>query len=119
MKVTKVGEQTFYGKIALELKENQPETPLKIRLRELAQFISKIGYVGAFFVFFSYLFKIIVINNNFDINLIKDTLLNFPFLTGHILYALTLCVTIIIVAVPDGLLRMRYNYFLKTKFQVD
>ena len=55
MKVTEVGEKTFYGKIALELQEKQPETPLKIRLRELAKFISKIGYVGAALVFFSYL----------------------------------------------------------------
>jgi len=101
MKVTSVGENTFYGKIALELQEKQPETPLKIRLRELAKFISKIGYIGAFLVFFSYLFKIIIINNNFDINLIKDTITNFPIITGHILYALTLCVTIIIVAVPE------------------
>lgn len=101
MKVTSVGENTFYGKIALELQEKQPETPLKLRLRELAKFISKIGYIGAMLVFFSYLFKIIVINNNFDIELIKETVTNFPLITGHILYALTLCVTIIIVAVPE------------------
>ena len=109
MKVTEVGDKTFYGKIALELQEKQPETPLKSRLRGLAKFISKIGYIGAFLVFFSYLFKVIVINNNFDINLIKEMITNFPIITGHILYALTLCVTIIIVAVPEGLLMMRYN----------
>ena len=103
MKVTSVGENTFYGKIALELQEKQPETPLKLRLRELAKFISKIGYIGAFLVFFSYLFKVIVINNHFDLVLIKETITNFPVITGHILYALTLCVTIIIVAVPEGL----------------
>ena len=103
MKVTSVGINTFYGKIALELQEKQPETPLKIRLRELAKFISKIGYVGAFLVFFSYLFKVIVINNNFDLTLIREMVTNFPIITGHILYALTLCVTIIIVAVPEGL----------------
>ncbi len=103
MKVTSVGENTFYGKIALELQEKQPETPLKKRLRELAKFISKIGYVGAFLVFFSYLFKVIVVNNNFDLELIKEMVTNFPIITGHILYALTLCVTIIIVAVPEGL----------------
>lgn len=103
MKVTSVGENTFYGKIALELQEKQPETPLKLRLRELAKFISRIGYIGAFLVFFSYLFKIIVINNNFDLELIKNMITNFPIITGHILYALTLCVTIIIVAVPEGL----------------
>ena len=103
MKVTSVGENTFYGKIALELQEKQPETPLKLRLRELAKFISKIGYVGAVLVFFSYLFKVIIINNNFDLELIKEMITNFPVITGHILYALTLCVTIIIVAVPEGL----------------
>ena len=103
MKVTKVGENTFYGKIALELQEKQPETPLKLRLRELAKFISKIGYVGAFLIFFSYLFKVIVINNNFNIDSIINTVTNFPIITGYILYALTLCVTIIIVAVPEGL----------------
>ena len=103
MKVTSVGENTFYGKIALELQEKQPETPLKLRLRELAKFISKIGYIGAGLVFFSYLFKVIVINNNFDLELIKQMISDFPIITGHILYALTLCVTIIIVAVPEGL----------------
>ena len=103
MKVISVGDNTFYGKIALELQEKQPETPLKLRLRELAKFISKIGYIGAFLVFFSYLFKVVIINNSFDIELIKQTLTNFPVITGHILYALTLCVTIIIVAVPEGL----------------
>ena len=103
MRVTAVGENTFYGKIALELQEKQPETPLKLRLRELAKFISRIGYIGAFLVFFSYLFKVIVINNNFNINEIVSMVTNFPVITGHILYALTLCVTIIIVAVPEGL----------------
>jgi len=103
MQVTKVGDDTFYGKLSLELQTKQPDTPLKIRLRELATFISKIGYIGAILVFISYLFSVIVIQNHFDINLIKDTIYNFPVLSGHILYALTLCVTIIIVAVPEGL----------------
>lgn len=103
MKVTKVGDNTFYGKLSLELQEKQPETPLKKRLRELANFISKIGYIGAVLVFFSYLFSVIVINNNFNINKIVETITNFPIITGYILYALTLCVTIIIVAVPEGL----------------
>ncbi len=103
MKVTSVGSNTFYGKIALELQEKQPETPLKLRLRELANFISKIGYIGAFLVFFSYMFKVIVINNNFNMDSIIRMITDFPIITGHILYALTLCVTIIIVAVPEGL----------------
>jgi P-type E1-E2 ATPase len=70
MKVTEVGEKTFYGKIALALQEKQPETPLKTRLRGLAKFISKIGYIGAFLVFFSYLFKISFFHNPFLIEIV-------------------------------------------------
>ncbi len=103
MKVKKVGINTMYGKIASELQEKSPDSPLKLRLRELAKVISKIGYIGAFLVATSYLFSVIVIANNFDINAIMKTVSNFPVITGHILYALTLCVTIIIVAVPEGL----------------
>ena len=103
MKVTNVGLNTFYGKVALELQEKQPETPLKLKLRSLAKFISRIGYIGAFLVFFSYLFKVIIINNSFNIDCIFNMITDFPVITGHILYALTLCVTIIIVAVPEGL----------------
>lgn len=103
MKVTEVGEDTLFGKITHELKESQPPSPLKVRLSALAKIISRIGYVGAFLVSFSYLFSVIVINNNFNIDLIRETIMNFPLITSYILYALTLSVTIIVVAVPEGL----------------
>ena len=103
MKVTTVGDNTFYGKIAQELQESTPDSPLKIRLRHLAQIISRIGYVGAILVSLSYLFSMIVIKNNFNLTLIKETISNFPLMIGYILYALTLSVTIIVVAVPEGL----------------
>lgn len=103
VRITKVGDGTFYGSIAKELQEATQESPLKIRLRELAKVISRIGYIGAFLVSISYLFSVIVLKNNFNLDLIKETITNFPLITGHILYALTLSVTIIVVAVPEGL----------------
>ena len=103
MLVTSVGNNTVYGKMSLELGEKAPTSPLKLRLRDLALTISKIGYVGSFLVSFSYLFSKVVIENNFDTNLIIQTLTNFPVMFGYILYALTLSVTIIVVAVPEGL----------------
>ncbi len=103
MKVMKVGTNTVYGSLAKELTERQPESPLKLKLRNLAKIISKIGYIGAAFVSFSYLFSVIVINNHFDLNLIRETITNFPLMANYILYTLTLCVTIIVVAVPEGL----------------
>ena len=84
MKVDKVGIETFYGRLASELKVKQPISPLKKRLISLAKTVSIIGYIGSIFVFFSY----IIING---INI------------SNIIYALTLAVTIIIVCVPEGL----------------
>lgn len=103
MLVEKVGKDTEYGKLAGEISEKNPDSPLKIRLRDLANIISRIGYIGAILVAFAYLFSVIVIQNNFDIDKIVMCIKNIPFITGHILYALTLCVTVIVVAVPEGL----------------
>jgi calcium-translocating P-type ATPase len=89
--------------IATEIQEKSSESPLKLRLRHLAKVISKIGYVGAFLVFFSYLFSVLVISNNFNLTLILSTIKNVPLLLDYIIYALTLSVTIIIVSVPEGL----------------
>jgi calcium-translocating P-type ATPase len=103
MVVKKVGNDTFYGEIARELQVKQPDSPLKLRLASLATSISKLGYIGAFLVSFSYLFNVIVIDNGFNIELIVDTISNFHLMFGHFLYALTLTVTVIVVAVPEGL----------------
>lgn len=103
MLVEQVGVNTEYGKIAEELQEKQPDSPLKIRLRGLAEFISKIGYIGAILVSISYLFNVIFIANNFEHELILATITDFHTMFSHVLYALTLSVTIIVVAVPEGL----------------
>ncbi len=103
MRVEKVGEETFYGKMAKELKEKPPESPLKLRLRSLAEMISKIGYIGALLVSISYIFSQVVIQNNFEPSKIIQTIQNIPLLFHYILNALTLSVTIIVVAVPEGL----------------
>ncbi len=103
MRVTMVGDKTIYGAITKELQEKVPDSPLKIKLRGLAQTISKIGYVGAILASLSYLFSVIVIDNNFDPTLIKETITNLPLIFNHLIYALTLSVTIIVVAVPEGL----------------
>ncbi len=103
MKVMAVGSATIYGKLASELQESEPVSPLKMRLRGLAKVISRMGYIGAILVTISYLFSVIVIANNFDKTAILNTLTNFNFMFDSLLYALTLSVTIIIVAVPEGL----------------
>lgn len=103
LRVTKVGENTFYGKIANELKEKNDESPLKLRLRKLAKIISTFGYIGAFLASVSYLFSVIVVDNNFYIPAILNTITNVNLMIEYVIYALTLSVTIIIVSVPEGL----------------
>ena len=103
MEVTKVGQNTFYGKLAKEVGEKSPISPLKLRLIKLAEIISKIGYIGAILVSISYLFSVTIIENNFELDKIINTITNFPLMFGYILKALTLSVTIIVVAVPEGL----------------
>ncbi len=103
MLIESVGDKTEYGKLALEIQEKQPESPLKIKLRGLANIISKIGYMGALLVSLSYLFSVIVIQNHFNLSEIVNTVTNYRLMFEHLLYALTLSVTIIVVAVPEGL----------------
>ena len=103
MLVQRIGNDTIYGKIAFETSEKQPDSPMKVRLQRLAKLISNIGYICAIFVGISYLFSVIVIDNHFDINLIRQMFNDTALITRHLLYALTLSVTILIVAVPEGL----------------
>ena len=103
MKVYEVGFNTFYGNIAKSIEEASPVSPLKMRLRKLAQLISRIGYFCAFLVMFSYLFNVIVVENNFEISQILSMIKNYKVIFPHLLYSLTLAVTIIVVCVPEGL----------------
>lgn len=103
MEVYNIGNDTYYGKIAKDIQEKTPDSPLKNRLRDLAKFISRIGYVCSFLVMISYLFNAIIISNNFEMDKIIETVSSFRTMAPHLLYALTLGVTIIVVAVPEGL----------------
>jgi calcium-translocating P-type ATPase len=103
MLVQSVGDHTLYGNIALELQSEQRESPLKLRLRMLAKMISHLGFIGATLVSISYLFNVILIKNDFNIDQIREMISNVPLILGHALHALTLAVTVIVVAVPEGL----------------
>ena len=103
MLVRSVGDNTFYGKLAYELQDDDTISPLKERLSRLANSISKIGYICSIMVALSYLFYMVVISNHFDTAIIINTLSNGRLMFKYLLDALTLCVSIIVVAVPEGL----------------
>ena len=99
IEVTNVGDKTFYGKIANDIQEKSVESPLKSRLRVLAGQISKLGYTAAFLILISYMFNAVVVSNNFNLTKI----LEFKDFSSHLLYALTLSVAVVVMAVPEGL----------------
>lgn len=103
MEVAKVGDHTFYGNMAQAMQDKTRESPLKMRLSGLAKLISKMGYCAAILVAAADLFHNIIMENNFDINLIIAQLQDFSNLGLHILHAFTLAITVIVVAVPEGL----------------
>ena len=87
MRVTAVGGQTVYGKIAAGLTENPPISPLKVKLSKLANLVSVIGYMGAAIAAVTYLISVSVGGITFQ----------------EILSAITLVVSVVVMAVPDGL----------------
>ena len=103
VKVDKVGNNTYYGRMVKELGTDTGPSPLKERLSKLALVISKIGYISAILVSISYLFNKIVISNDFMLDKIILTLSDLSLVFAYILHALTLSVTIIVVSVPEGL----------------
>ncbi len=103
MRVGRVGEETFYGMVARDVQAETRISPLKLRLSKLAGQISLIGYIVAFIVGITYLFNAIVVENGFNQQLILASITNVRWLLTTLLHALTLMITVIVVAVPEGL----------------
>lgn len=103
MRVDKVGSHTFYGKLAKDVQSETRESPLKLRLSKLAKQISIVGYIVAFLVGFTYLFNVFVVDQGFVPWRISAALSDTRSLLTHLLRALTLMITVVVVAVPEGL----------------
>lgn len=101
--ITQVGDKTFMGEISREIQENTKESPLRSRLSALAKDISKIGYVMAALVAFAYIFNVFVIKSDFDGAEILSKITDIKFLAPKLLSAFTLALTVIVMAVPEGL----------------
>ena len=95
MQVTAVGASSFYGKLADDLHSTDiQDSPLKTRLTDFAKIISRFGYIAAFVAGFAFVFNQVYILGNFA---------NWIDIANHVLKALTLAVSIIVMAVPEGL----------------
>ena len=98
-----VGDASFLGKISLEVQTDTRESPLKLRLAKLAKQISRLGFVAAFLIAFAYLFNVLVIDSGFEWSITLMKIKNLPYIAEKLLHAFMLGLTVIVVAVPEGL----------------
>ena len=103
MRVCRVGGDSFYGMVARDVQTETRESPLKLRLSKFAAQISRIGYVMAIVVGISYLFNAFVSDNGFIPERILSSFKDIPFLIATLTHALTLMLTVVVVAAPEGL----------------
>ena len=103
MLVKRVGENTYYGMVAGDVQAQTRISPLKLRLSRLAGQISVLGYVCALFVGLTYLFNALVVDNGFVPHLILATLRDYKALFPLLIRAFTMMITVVVVAVPEGL----------------
>ncbi len=90
MRVGRVGDATLYGGVAQDVQKDNEPSPLTKRLSKLASVIGKIGYVAAGLVFFADLFNSFLRGGTQNI-------------FSTVLHAVTLAITVVVVAVPEGL----------------
>ena len=103
MCVSAVGDGTVYGGLATGVQAETRPSPMKIRLAKLASDISKIGYICAVLVALSYFIYTFFVAGEWNPELIRDRFADRELVLGTLLHMLTLMITVIVVAVPEGL----------------
>ncbi|MCL2810895.1 MAG: calcium-translocating P-type ATPase, PMCA-type [Clostridia bacterium] len=103
MHVLAVGDHSFYGKLALDVQEDTRESPMRVRLNRLAGSIARFGYLGSAAVVLSYLFYKLLIENGFSLPRLLLDLFMPGNLLGTLVHCVMLAMSVIIMAVPEGL----------------
>ncbi len=97
--VSRVGLKTMMGKMAEEMQEDEPDSPLKVKLTKLAGQISTFGYIGAIVIAVLYLAYFIFSAGGVSAYIA----LGVTPVIQDIVRAVSLAVVIIVCAVPEGL----------------
>jgi len=97
--VRKVGLKTMMGKMAEEMQEEEPDSPLKVKLAKLAKQISTFGYIGAVVIALLYVIFFITSAGGFSAYLSSG----WSQILKDVVNAVSLAIVIIVCAVPEGL----------------
>ena len=103
MQVTAVGDATQCGHVFTEVQiDNSVRTPLNEQLDRLGRLISRASYAIAALVVVGRIVMWFVANDAFNFQSFNLSIFNFHFL-AYLLQSVMLAVTLIVVAVPEGL----------------
>ena len=99
MQAVKIGDHTIYGQLTKELATEERDSPLKVKLTDLAKKISRFGYAGGVLIAVALIFEAAIKYQGGFANYFS----NFPLLINDLMQAVILAVVIIVMAVPEGL----------------
>lgn len=92
-----VGASSFHGRMMLAMQVKSEQTPLQMKLSQLAESIARLGFGAAVFMFLSLLIKYLVVAGT------NPPWPSTAIIFEQILSILIQAITVIVVAVPEGL----------------
>ncbi len=101
--VTQVGDATEYGRLNKESQIDRRQSPLQVKLGVLAKKISYFGYIGAVIVFFLCVLERMGAKLEGDFTQIAAYFQDIPTVISDMVSSLIVAITVIVVAVPEGL----------------
>ncbi len=103
MEVTRVGDATVYGQLNNESMTETRESPLQLKLRNLAKKISTFGYTGAVVITILSMLGRIIPQTGGNLLMLGSYFLDTAQVLSDFVSSLILGITIVVVAVPEGL----------------
>ena len=98
MLVERIGAASLYGQLTQELKDEERESPLKLKLKALAKQISRLGYSGGVLIALAVMLHKMIVAGGWN-----AYTSNWDLVMNDLLQAIILGIIIIVMAVPEGL----------------
>ena len=98
MQAVKIGDNSVYGQLTQELKDDERDSPLKLKLKGLAEQISKFGYAGGVLIALAVMLHKIYLAGSF-----AGYFADMTTVIADLVQAVILAIIIIVMAVPEGL----------------
>lgn len=97
--VCKVGMKTMMGKMAEDMQDEEPDSPLKVKLSNLANQISVFGYVSAAVIVVLYMAYFVIKEGGFS----EYIATGWSSILLNVIESVSLAILIVVCAVPEGL----------------